>query len=397
MPPVITPPIRTSLLTANGEPFSSVQDGAIQTTREWWMYWRKLGDQINQNAKLVSEGPHASRPIAESMPDGALYVESDRNVIYQNQGGEWQYIAGTMYGTLAPDERPTDLGATDSGFNFRTNVDPAREFFWSGGEWIEATPARYGTHAERLATPVADLVSGMLWMETDRGSVIYQNQGGTWLYLAGTMWGTLSPDQRPTDLGVHDAGFDFRTTVAPSREFIWNQVAWVEVTALVDPTTTKGDLIARGAAAPATRLAVGTNGQVLTADSTQPLGVKWGTPLTVPQIAYATGTLVLTTTAQLVPGCSLTLARAGSYLVSAVFDFNTSLDSNITMLGTLNGQAKYAIFTPSSTFGRVTAAQQWVINVSAGTTVNLVASKTGGIGGSQTDLHTSISTTWISP
>ena len=95
MPPVITPPIRTSLLTANGEPFSSVQDGAIQTTREWWMYWRKLGDQINQNAKLVSEGPHASRPIAESMPDGALYVESDRNVIYQNQGGEWQYIAGT--------------------------------------------------------------------------------------------------------------------------------------------------------------------------------------------------------------------------------------------------------------------------------------------------------------
>ena len=44
------------------------------------------------------------------------------------------------------------------------------------------------------------------------------------------MWGTLVPDQRPTDLGVHDAGFDFRTTVAPPREFVWNQTAWVEVT-----------------------------------------------------------------------------------------------------------------------------------------------------------------------
>lgn len=44
-----------------------------------------------------------------------------------------------------------------------------------------------------------------------------------------------------------------------------------------DPTTTKGDLIVRGASA-TTRLAVGVNGQVLTVDSTQTLGVKWSTP-----------------------------------------------------------------------------------------------------------------------
>ena len=38
--------------------------------------------------------------------------------------------------------------------------------------------------------------------------------------------------------------------------------------------TAKGDIIVRGAAAPA-RLAVGTNGQVIVADDTQPLGVRW--------------------------------------------------------------------------------------------------------------------------
>jgi hypothetical protein len=43
---------------------------------------------------------------------------------------------------------------------------------------------------------------------------------------------------------------------------------------LADPTTTKGDLIARGAAAIG-RVAVGTNGQVLAADSAQPQGVAW--------------------------------------------------------------------------------------------------------------------------
>jgi hypothetical protein len=45
---------------------------------------------------------------------------------------------------------------------------------------------------------------------------------------------------------------------------------------MIDPLTTKGDLIVRSASA-STRLPVGSNGQVLSADSTQTLGVKWVT------------------------------------------------------------------------------------------------------------------------
>jgi len=252
---LIVPPYRAALLTnADGSPVirddSPNGGGPIATERLWYMFWRQLGDQANTAAQqieglegLVTYGNHADRPDPDFAHSGALYVEWDRgSVIYQNQGGTWVYIAGIMYGTLTPDQRPADLGpSADVGFQFRTSTSPARAFVWNGGQWVETTPIRYGTHAERLAAPVANLVSGMLWMETDRGSVIYQNQGGTWLYLAGTMWGTLSPDQRPTDLGVHDAGFDFRTTVAPSREFIWNQVAWVETTASQTPWTSNID------------------------------------------------------------------------------------------------------------------------------------------------------------
>lgn len=47
--------------------------------------------------------------------------------------------------------------------------------------------------------------------------------------------------------------------------------------AVADPTTTIGDILVRGISSIA-RLGVGSNGQVLTADSTQPLGVHWATP-----------------------------------------------------------------------------------------------------------------------
>ena len=65
-----------------------------------------------------------------------------------------------------------------------------------------------------------------------------------------------------------------------------------------DTLTAKGDIYAASASATVGRVAVGTNGQVLTADSSQTRGLAWTTPSTTPrigQVVTATSTTSTTT------------------------------------------------------------------------------------------------------
>jgi hypothetical protein len=266
---LVIPPIRQSI-----EDIKSAQNGDTPplTEKSWYLYWDQLGKAANRQGWMITYGTHADRPSPDVMPDGAIYVETDRGAIYQKISGFWVYLAGTMWATVNPDQRPTDLGPQDANFEFR-GTDQARQFFWTGSKWVEATLVRYGTHAQRLALTLANVGDSELFVEWDRKYVIYQLQGGVWHYIAGTMWGTYTPDQRPTDLGANDAGFDFRGTDVV-RQSLWSGTAWVDPGTLGDPTTTKGDLIVRSSTA-IDRLPVGPDTDVLTADSTQPLGVKW--------------------------------------------------------------------------------------------------------------------------
>jgi hypothetical protein len=233
MPRIQIPPIRTSLEDPDAANGGNAATGG-RTAKEWYYFWQRSGEKLDG---LVTYGKHADRPDPDGVapiPDGALYLEQDRgSTFYQFQDGNWMYIAGVMWGTLSPDQRPADLTApNDIGFEFwATDQTPVRKFLWSGSAWIEQTPALYGTHAERIAMSPAGIALGVLYIETDRSNVIYEMRnpgpGNVWVYVTGTMSGTLSPDQRPGDLGTQGAGFAFRAT--DTRQlFAWDGSAWRE-------------------------------------------------------------------------------------------------------------------------------------------------------------------------
>ena len=225
----IVPPFRAPLIADQASENGS---GQATTARSWYLFFENLSRTVGIQAGMVSSGTHQDRLAASTadLPDGAFWVESDPpggGVLYQMRGGKWYYVAGTKWGTMSPDQRPVDLTANDAGYEWRSTDQPPRNFLWSGTQWVEVTAVRYGTHANRLAVTLSGIWQGVLWVETDRGNVIYENQGGAWKYVAGAMWGTISPDQRPADLGANDYGFDFKdTNNSPFREYVWNGSAW---------------------------------------------------------------------------------------------------------------------------------------------------------------------------
>jgi len=106
---------------------------------------------------------------------------------------------------------------------------------------------------------------------------------------------------------------------------VYNGSAWVSVGGS-SPLTTKGDLY--GFSTLDARIPIGTNNQVLTADSAQSLGLKWATPSSGGFTSIATGSL---------SGSTTTISSIASTYRDLRLVIATPQLSNASVLMTVNG------------------------------------------------------------
>lgn len=156
----------------------------------------------------------------------------------------------------------------------------------------------------------------------------------------------------------------------------------------ISPLTTKGDIIAYSTTN--ARVPIGTNGQVLTADSTQTLGLKWATPttgtvtsvaLTVPAFLSVAGSPVTSsgTLAVSFSGTAIPIANGGTAATTAAAAFNNlnpmTTTGDIIYEASANTAARLAIGTTGQALTVVGGIPAWgTVPIAGGGTGQTTAS-----------------------
>jgi len=156
---------------------------------------------------------------------------------------------------------------------------------------------------------------------------------------------TVVRAQAGTSAITHTAGATVKHVfTGDDATFFTAGVATADAAIPKSTVTTKGDLIAATASATVTRLGLGTNGYVLTADSTQATGIKWAASATEIPSQTGNGGEYLTTDGSTLSWSPINVA------INAKTDNYTLIASDAGKLITMTSSDNKTITVPNGVF-----------------------------------------------
>lgn len=177
--------------------------------------------------ETVTGGATVSSGAPESPATGALWFDSDDGKVYVYYDGYWVEIGGNPLGIIASDTAP----ANAIGGQIWFNSSNAGTYIYYDSQWIEIGATGLGAIVSDTA-PASPLTGQIWYNSSDAGTYVYYD--GYWIEIGAAPYNTL--------ISTIDA---------------------------------KGDLLVGTANDTISRLAAGTNGYVLAANSATATGLEW--------------------------------------------------------------------------------------------------------------------------
>ena len=234
------------------------------------------------NSSLDSGGPLTVSSSSPSTPaEGDLWFDSDTAQTFVYYDSAWVEIGGSSGGARMQVLSGAPTSPLEGTMWF--DSDTAQTFVYYDSQWIEIGASAMA--ATVSTTAPSGPIAGQVWFNSDTGGT-YVYYGTTWIEIgAAPANAILQAVDAKGDLivGTADNTVD-NLTVGSNNQILMADsstatgLKWA-TSPETDLITTKGDLLVGTAADTLARQGVGSNGQILVANSGQTNGIAWVDPL----------------------------------------------------------------------------------------------------------------------
>lgn len=219
----------------------------------------------------------ASAPSTPTLRSGDLYFNTTDSTLYSYTGTAWAAAGGGGSASITVSDT-APASPTTGAIWFKS--DTAQTFVYYDSSWVEIGVGPQGPAGQATINRWKKVMSGgetSLSGNDDNGVSLSYTAQKEQLYLNGTLLvrgSDYTATTGTTITGLSALGAGDVVEIISFGEFVLNSGI------SVNTIDAKGDLLAGTAADTIARLAVGTNGYVLTADSSTATGLKWSSILT---------------------------------------------------------------------------------------------------------------------